>query len=388
MNNNLTASQFSEEFSHRTTYTENESEISSNNTTQATDHVGGEYAGFNQKAKTMGKEFDEKNATAKDPIKFSSKEEMLRQVKIFFSLIDPALGERMNQVMNNPMIRKDIQLTETGPCSGGTFKEGDAIRIELRITPDGKGLVALAQEIANAYIYGRYIDQKKQEDQARIAAIKETSSKFFGLLLIEHLSDKVPNMTPQQKEKLQYAALNKMSPNIFAKEEDQELFDKIMQDNPERFLECETPEDYIIAFNEIVDNPTSNIFGEEVTDRVEEIAEENPGEYLGTKEVVEEISDTVLKCISLEGTEEFFEHAKHGDSKKVVLDIVNGACLTEYFLNKGYTQEQLNSETIKNKIEKLNQQEHVPLEKIQEISMEMDENVPVMEMKKEYNNNN
>jgi len=384
--NNLTGSQFGETFARRTTYTGTGSNISANNSMQATDQLGGQYAGMNQKIKNMGKEFDEKNSEAKDPVKFSSKEEMLRQVKIFFSLVDPALGERMNDIMNNPMIRKDIQLTETGPCSGGTFKDGDAIRIELRITPDGKGLVALAQEIANAYIYGRYIDQKKQEDKARVAAIKETSSKFFGLLLIEHLADKIPNMTPLQKESLQYAALNKMSPNIFAKENDQELFDKIMQENPDKFLECETPEDYILAFNEIADNPESHLFGEEVTDRVEQIAEQNPGEYLGTKEVNEEISDTVLKCVALEGTEEFFAHAEKGDTKRIVLDMVNGAGLTEYFLNKGYTQEQLDNVTIKNKIEQLNQQQHVPLEKVQEIAMEMDENVPVMEMKRNPNN--
>ena len=37
--------------------------------------------------------------------------------------------------------------------------------MEVRITPDGKGLIALAQEISNAYIYGRYVDQKREEDK-------------------------------------------------------------------------------------------------------------------------------------------------------------------------------------------------------------------------------
>ena len=135
----------------------------------------------------------------------------------------------------------------------------------------------------------------------------------------------------------------------------------------------------------MADNPTSNLLGQDVSAKVEEMTEKGASEYLGKKEVVEEISEVVLDCIALEGTEEFFEEAKKGESKHIVLNIVNGAYVTEKLLEKVYTQEQLNNETVKNKIEKLNQTEHVPVDKVQEITMERDDNVPVMEMKRNTN---
>ena len=54
----------------------------------------------------------------------------------------------------------------------------------------------------------------------------KTASKFFSLLLVEHMADKLPYMTPEQKQELQYAALNNMSTNIYAKQEDEEFFKK------------------------------------------------------------------------------------------------------------------------------------------------------------------
>lgn len=381
--NIINGAQVGEHIGDRTSYTGTGADISSSHPRQMTDELGGRYSGVSEKIRNFGKDFDVKNATAKDPVTFSSKEEMLRQVKIFFSLIDPVLGERMNQVMSNYMIQKDIVLVKEGPCQSRAVKNGDYLKMEVRITPDGKGLIALAQEISNAYIYGRYIDQKREEDKARIAAIKKTSAKFFSLLLVEHMADKLPNMTPEQKESLQYSALNNMSPNVYAKEEDEEFFKKI--ENTDKFIDCETPEDYINAFKEIADNPTSNLLGQDVSAKVQEISEKSSSEYLGTKEVVEDISEVVLDCIALEGTEEFFEQAQKGDSKHLVLNIVNGAYVTEKLLDKGYTQEQLGSETVKNKIEKLNQQEHIPLDKVQEVLMEREDNAPVMEMKRNPN---
>lgn len=382
---NINGAHVGEHIGDRTIYSGSGADISSTHSRQMTDEMGEKYSGLSEKIKTFGKEFDEKNATAKDPINFTSKDEMLRVVKHFFSLIDPALGERMNAVMNNYMIQKEIVLVKEGPCQSSITKNGDYLKMEVRITPDGKGLIALAQEIANAYIYSRYVDQQRKEDSERIEAVKKTSAKFFSLLLVEHLSDKLPYMTPEQKESLQYSALNNMSPNIFAKEEDEEFFKKI--ENIDKFVGCNTPEEYINAFKEIADNPTSNIFGEDVTAKVEEITEKSSSNYLGTKEIVEDISEVVLDCIALEGTEEFFEEAKKGESKHIVLNIVNGAYVTEKLLDKGYTQDQLNNETVQNKIEKINQTEHMPLEKIQELAMEREDNAPVMEMQKYKNNN-
>lgn len=367
-----------EHIGDRTTYTGTGADISADHSRHMTDEIGERYSSLSEKIKTFGKEFDQKNSTAKDPVQFTSKEEMLRRVKIFFSLIDPVLGERMNQVMSNYMIQKDIQIVKEGPCSSVITKNGDYLKMEVRITPDGKGLIALAQEISNAYIYGRYVEQKREEDKARIEAIKKTAAKFFSLLLVEHMADKLPYMTPQQKESLQYSALNNMSPNIYAKEEDEEFFKKI--ENIDKFIGCERPEDFINAFKEMADNPTSNLLGADVSAKVEEMTEKGSSEYLGTKEIVEDISEVVLDCIALEGTEEFFEEAKKGESKHLVLNIVNGAYVTEKLLDKGYTQEQLNTETVKNKIEKLNQTEHMPVEKVQEIVMEREDNAPVMEM--------
>lgn len=381
---NINGAQVGEHIGDRTIYTGTGADINSSHSRQMTDELGRHYSGLSEKIKTFGKEFDQKNATAKDPITFSSKDEMLRQVKLFFSLIDPVLGERMNSVMNNYMIEKDIVLVKEGPCQSAVVKNGDHLKMEVRITPDGKGLIALAQEISNAYIYGRYIDQKREEDKNRKSAIKKTASKFFSLLLVEHMADKLPYMTPEQKEALQYSALNNMSRNIYTKEEDQEFFQKI--ENTENFIDCETPEDFINAFKELADNPTSNLMGQDVSAKVEEISEKRSSDYLGTKEVVEDISDIVLDCIALEGTEEFFEEAKKGESKHFVLNIINGSYITEKLLEKGYTQDQLNDETVKNKIEKLNQSEHMPVEKVQEIAMEREDNVPVMEMKRTTNN--
>ena len=63
---------------------------------------------------------------------------------------------------------------------------------------------------------------------------KKTSAKFFSLLLVEHMADKLPYMTPEQKESLQYSALNNMSRNVYVKEEDEEFFKKI--ENTDKFI--------------------------------------------------------------------------------------------------------------------------------------------------------
>lgn len=390
---NLDGSVFGEHFGDRTTYTGTGSDISTSKAHQITNDMGGEYASISDRIREFGQDFDKKNAESKTPITFNSKEEMLRQVKLFFSLINPTLGERMNAVINNYMIQKDIVLIKEGACQSVTSKNGDYLKMELRITPDGKGLIALAQEISNAYIYGRFVEQKKEEEKIKAQQISKTASKFFSLLLIEHLADKLPTMTREQKESLQFSALNNKSINMFAEKEDEVLFNKIMEENPDRFLNCNTPEDYIIAFNQIVDNPESHIFGEEVSDRVEEIAAENPGEYLGTKEVVDEIAEEILNNIALEGAQEFYANAQRGETKNLVLNIVNGAYVTQKLMEKGYTQEQLNNDDIKNKITELNKQAqaqlestpHPTLEQIQAMEMEREDNVPVMEMKRNPN---
>ena len=86
-----------EHFGDTTIYTGSGESINSNNATHITNEVGEKYSGLTEKIKTFGKEFDEKNTTSKDPIQFTSKDQMIRQVKLFFSLIDPVLGERMNE---------------------------------------------------------------------------------------------------------------------------------------------------------------------------------------------------------------------------------------------------------------------------------------------------
>lgn len=384
-----------EHFGDSTTYTGTGSGIKSSNATHITGDVAQEYSGLTEKSQSFGKEFDEKNATSKDPVQFTSITEMLRKVKEFLSLLNPVLGERMNAVMADPMIRKDFQITKTGPCTARTVKDGEgALKVEVRATPDGKGLVALTQEICNAFIYSEYGKQKRQEDRIRENASKKVFAKVTSLLLVRELSNE-ENLTPDQERELQYAALNKFSVTATGREEDYELREKIeriMEEHNEVFANCQTPEDFILSFDELAKTPGA--IDQEVIDKVKDIAEENPTAYLGTKEVAEELSETVLNCIAIKGINDFSAYARNGESHKFLLNLAGGAYLTQALLDAGYTQEQLSGtdfnnivkelnkkitlEAEKGQIDKLSEIQTIPLNTLESYA----ENVPVMEMKK------
>lgn len=353
------------------TYTQGDNNAVVHSTTISASDCFIPFLGLRSKIAQFGKEFNLKNV--EQPQLFSSIDDMLKKVKEFFSSIDTSLGEKMNEVMNNYMIRKNITIAKEGNSTMKMQKEGDAIVMTGSITPDAKGLVALSQGIADAYVYDRYNQQEKKESAEMIEKIKDTTSKFFALLTVNYIAQD-SRLNPRQIEELQYDVLRGMSPNIMAQEQDEKILDQILENNPDTFVNCQSSEDFIEAFTDIVNNPSSGIPSQEITERMKTISEDNPTLYINTADGM----DTMVSYISAG----MFE--KNGKNPEIVANIVKGVYCADKLLDKGMTPEQIAKLTeaeIDTMIEqdKANEQHH---EQEQELEEEL-----VLEMVKKPNNN-
>ena len=323
-----------EHIGDQTTYTKDaDGNIKYSNSLAITDHIP-EYIWIRQKIIEFGKEFDTKNQ--KDPIQFQSKDEMIRQVKMFFSRINTALGERIDQVIRNYDIHKDIVLVKEGPCTGKITPEGNGIRTELRITPDARGLVCLAQELSNAYIFDKYEKQKAEEERIDRENLKKNASKFFGLLITGYIAEELPiKLSPEQLAAIQLDVIQDMSPNIFQNPEDEALLDKILEDNPHAFDHCENNEDFINAYNQIAENPNTRIpDNRDIMEKSEHILK-NPTKYINTADGLSAL--TALTA--------YIDYEKSGHNPEIASKVVKGLYTAESMMAQGKTPEQIAQET-------------------------------------------
>ena len=147
------------------------------------------YADQFRNIKTKIAEFGQNQQTKNEesPVNFQSKDDMIKVVMDFYRQLDPSIASKIDSVLNDYMVTKDITLEKEGPSTGKTTPEGTRLHLELHVTGDANGLVAMAQEFANVYVYSKYFEKQRIEEEQKMQFIKTAANKFMGHMMIDFL---------------------------------------------------------------------------------------------------------------------------------------------------------------------------------------------------------
>ena len=256
-----------------------------------------------------------------DVTKFESREQMLKLVLDFYQNTDPIMYAKVQNVLRDPMITKDLLLVDNGKSTGKVTREGNRMTLEVRMTRDASGVVALARELANTAIYRDYFIEKQIEEQKKLQFVKEAANKFIESMVIDYLADR-SMISPQMREHLQIEALQEMSRDIHSIECDQVIFQAMYEQNPEAFahnLENYTPEDFYKSIEKWKDNPRSM---EVVENRIKDIAEKGETQQYLMGKVLSELTALKLR-------EQFYQTGDNQTVSKLLNGIENNKLLSD-----------------------------------------------------------
>ena len=227
-----------------------------------------DFSNIQQKIKEFAKKYEE---TKQIDIKFNSKDDILSIIMQFFKESTPELYGKVQSVLKDYMISKNIEMTNNQTSSGYTNKDGERININVNASQNVNGLIAIAQELCNAAIYKEVYTQEKKEEQKRNTFTQKATNMFMSTMILDYML-KQSILTPEQKEKLNMESLNEISRDLFALQVDQQIFSSILEQNPQAFdtnFENFTVEDFYRSIEKWKNNPHAT---EAIEQRIKDIA--------------------------------------------------------------------------------------------------------------------
>ena len=261
-------------------------------TMDAVTNYSDQFRNVRNKIKEFAERYQQENEN--QPVKYKNREEMLKIVLDFYRNLDYSLYEKINSVLNDYMVTKDIHIINEGPSTGKVTQQGDRLHLEINATPDANGLIAIAQELANTYVYTQYLDKEKEEKNKTKEFVSKSAKKFFAHMMIDYLA-KNSEITPLQAEQLHIESLREMSDNIISLEQDEIIFTQMYNSNPEAFannLENYTPENFYDAMQTWKDNPRSM---EVVNKRIKDIGEKGETQHYLMGSVLSDLTSLKLR---------------------------------------------------------------------------------------------
>jgi len=199
-------------------------------------------SGIKEKIYTLSKglnnkEENQENQEKQEPKKFQSKDEMIKIVMDFFRATDTRMAERIQAVLNDGTIDKRIELIDSGKSTGKATPQGNGLLLEIHATKDANGIIAIAQELTNAYVYQIYLAKQREDANKRKEFVAKAAKKFIASLIIRYLA-KNSMLTIEQTDRLQNDSFRELTDSIESLESsviDQPIFEQMCQDNPDAF---------------------------------------------------------------------------------------------------------------------------------------------------------
>ena len=279
---------------------------------------------------------------------FESRNDMIKMALDFFKKLDPTMGAKVEKLLSDYMVTKNIQLIEEGQSSGKVTIEGenDTTRINLNINlrKDATGFICLCQQLTDAVILREQSKIDTVNDKITDNFMAKTAKQFMTFMLIDYIGDN-SHLTPQQKEALQIDALQETSRDIQALAVDKEIFEAMYEQDPSIFennLENYTPENFYNAMVKFEDKPQSM---EIINDRIKDIAEDGKTTHYLMGSVLSTISAFEMQDQFIKGNDHVMTDLLNGINNNATLSQVTGISNSELVASGSNIIDNLNDQT-------------------------------------------